>query len=44
MVSDVIYITRHTTYQELRDLLIATPHLRSYPLVTDNGMSKKLCK
>lgn len=37
MVRDLVYITRRTTYRELRDLLIATPHLRSYPLVTDDG-------
>lgn len=37
MVSDVISITRRTTYKELRDLLIATPHLRAYPLVTHDG-------
>ncbi|KAI1726742.1 voltage gated chloride channel domain-containing protein [Ditylenchus destructor] len=37
MVSDVVYVTRQTTYKELRELLIVTPHLRSYPLVTDDG-------
>lgn len=41
MVSDVIYITKETTYKDLRELLIATPHLRSYPLVTDNGTSAR---
>uniref|UniRef100_A0A183VA66 Chloride channel protein n=1 Tax=Toxocara canis TaxID=6265 RepID=A0A183VA66_TOXCA len=35
MIRDVICITKDTTYKELRDLLIATPNLRSYPLVTD---------
>lgn len=42
MVSDVVYVTRQTTYKELRELLIVTPHLRSYPLVTDDGELKWL--
>lgn len=37
MVRDVFYITKNTTYKELRELLISTPQLRSYPLVTDDG-------
>ncbi|KAI6223199.1 Chloride channel protein 1 [Aphelenchoides besseyi] len=36
MVTDVVYITKQTTYKALRELLISTPHLRSYPLVTDD--------
>lgn len=36
MVTDVVYITKDTTYKELRELLISTPQLRSYPLVTDD--------
>ncbi|VDK18817.1 unnamed protein product [Anisakis simplex] len=35
MIRDVICITRETTYKELRDILLSTPNLRSYPLVTD---------
>ncbi|KAL3120730.1 hypothetical protein niasHT_008022 [Heterodera trifolii] len=35
MVRDVVFVTKLTTYKELRELLICTPHLRSYPLVTD---------
>uniref|UniRef100_A0A0M3IAD7 Chloride channel protein n=1 Tax=Ascaris lumbricoides TaxID=6252 RepID=A0A0M3IAD7_ASCLU len=35
MIRDVVCITKDTTYKELRDVLIATPNLRSYPLVTD---------
>ncbi|GMR39056.1 hypothetical protein PMAYCL1PPCAC_09251, partial [Pristionchus mayeri] len=35
MVKELYFISRHTTYKELRDLVIATPHLRSYPFVTD---------
>uniref|UniRef100_A0A914HQ07 BHLH domain-containing protein n=1 Tax=Globodera rostochiensis TaxID=31243 RepID=A0A914HQ07_GLORO len=35
MVRDVVFVTKQTTYKELRELLICTPHLRSYPLVTD---------
>ena len=37
MVTEVVYITKQTTYKALRELLISTPHLRSYPLVTDDG-------
>ncbi|VDO66147.1 unnamed protein product [Onchocerca flexuosa] len=36
MIHNVFCITRSTTYGELRELLLATPHLRSYPLVTDS--------
>ncbi|CAD5220692.1 unnamed protein product [Bursaphelenchus okinawaensis] len=36
MVRDVVYITNKTTYKELRELLINTPQLRSYPLVTND--------
>ncbi|VDN19328.1 unnamed protein product [Gongylonema pulchrum] len=35
MVHNVFCITKMTTYGELRELLVATSHLRSYPLVTD---------
>uniref|UniRef100_A0A1I7SES9 Chloride channel protein n=1 Tax=Bursaphelenchus xylophilus TaxID=6326 RepID=A0A1I7SES9_BURXY len=37
MVRDVVYISKNTTYKELRELLISTPQLRSYPLVTNDG-------
>lgn len=37
MLHDVVFITKNTTYKELREILVATPYLRSYPLVTDNG-------
>uniref|UniRef100_A0A0R3RY87 Chloride channel protein n=1 Tax=Elaeophora elaphi TaxID=1147741 RepID=A0A0R3RY87_9BILA len=37
MIHDVLCITKSTTYGELRELLLATPHLRSYPLVTDSN-------
>ncbi|VDM94587.1 unnamed protein product, partial [Onchocerca ochengi] len=36
MIHKVFCITRSTTYGELRELLLATPNLRSYPLVTDS--------
>ncbi|CAG9529790.1 unnamed protein product [Cercopithifilaria johnstoni] len=36
MIHDVFCITKSTTYAELRELLLATPHLRSYPIVTDS--------
>ncbi|CAD5221057.1 unnamed protein product [Bursaphelenchus okinawaensis] len=36
MVKDVVYISRNTTYKELRELLISTPQLRAYPLVTND--------
>ncbi|KAL3995618.1 Voltage gated chloride channel family protein [Acanthocheilonema viteae] len=36
MIHNVLCITKSTTYGELRELLLATPHLRSYPLVTDS--------
>uniref|UniRef100_A0A915PMI3 Chloride channel protein n=1 Tax=Setaria digitata TaxID=48799 RepID=A0A915PMI3_9BILA len=36
MIHNVLCITKSTTYGELRELLIATPHFRSYPLVTDS--------
>ncbi|CAB3403791.1 unnamed protein product [Caenorhabditis bovis] len=35
MVKDIVYITRDTTYRELRQILLETPTLRSYPFVTD---------
>uniref|UniRef100_A0A0N4ZZZ1 Chloride channel protein n=1 Tax=Parastrongyloides trichosuri TaxID=131310 RepID=A0A0N4ZZZ1_PARTI len=35
MIKDVVSITRSTTYGQLREILRETPHLRSYPLVTD---------
>uniref|UniRef100_A0A1I7XQ89 Chloride channel protein n=1 Tax=Heterorhabditis bacteriophora TaxID=37862 RepID=A0A1I7XQ89_HETBA len=35
MVKDIVFITRDTTYKELREILIETPYLRSYPFVTD---------
>ena len=37
MVKDFAFIAKNTTYKELRDLLIATPNVRSYPLVNDKG-------
>ncbi|EJD74333.1 voltage gated chloride channel family protein [Loa loa] len=36
MIHNVLCITRSTTYGELRELLLASPHLRSYPLITDS--------
>ncbi|VDN03914.1 unnamed protein product [Thelazia callipaeda] len=36
MIHNVLCITKSTTYRELRELLLATPHLRSYPLITDS--------
>ncbi|CAI2333487.1 unnamed protein product [Caenorhabditis sp. 36 PRJEB53466] len=36
MVKDMYYITRDTTYRELREMLLETPTLRSYPFVTDS--------
>ncbi|PAV77866.1 hypothetical protein WR25_19516 [Diploscapter pachys] len=35
MLRDVVYITRDTTYRELREILLETSHLRSYPFVAD---------
>uniref|UniRef100_A0A7I4Y278 Chloride channel protein n=1 Tax=Haemonchus contortus TaxID=6289 RepID=A0A7I4Y278_HAECO len=35
MVKDIVFITRDTTYMELREILLDTPNLRSYPFVTD---------
>ncbi|MCP9263946.1 Chloride channel protein [Dirofilaria immitis] len=36
MIHEVLCITKSTTYGELRELLLATPNIRSYPLVTDS--------
>ncbi|VDM62693.1 unnamed protein product [Angiostrongylus costaricensis] len=35
MVKDIVFITPDTTYMELREILLDTPYLRSYPFVTD---------
>uniref|UniRef100_A0A915PPV4 Chloride channel protein n=1 Tax=Setaria digitata TaxID=48799 RepID=A0A915PPV4_9BILA len=35
MVKDVIYITKSTTYRELREMLRFAPSLKSFPVVTD---------
>ncbi|VDK83855.1 unnamed protein product [Litomosoides sigmodontis] len=35
MVKDVIYITKSTTYRELREILHFAPTLKSFPVVTD---------
>ncbi|CAJ0963329.1 unnamed protein product, partial [Mesorhabditis belari] len=35
MIKDIIYITKETTYKELRAILLETPQLKSYPFVTD---------
>lgn len=35
MIKDLYFITRDTTYRELREMLLETPSLRSYPFVTD---------
>ncbi|VDL71969.1 unnamed protein product [Nippostrongylus brasiliensis] len=45
MVKDIVFITRDTTYMELREILLETPYLRSYPFVTDksNVARKYLC-
>ncbi|KHJ91158.1 chloride transporter, ClC family [Oesophagostomum dentatum] len=37
MVKDIVFITRDTTYMELREILLETPNLRSYPFVTDKS-------
>ena len=37
MITNLVFIAKNTTYKELRDLLIATPNVRSYPLVNDKG-------
>lgn len=42
MVKDIVYITRDTTYKELRDILLETPSLRSYPFVNDKSQSRAL--
>lgn len=39
MVKDIVFITRDTTYMELREILLETPNLRSYPFVTDKSTS-----
>lgn len=35
MIQDVVYITKATTYKELREILRFAPHLKSFPVVTD---------
>ncbi|EJW72632.1 hypothetical protein WUBG_16461 [Wuchereria bancrofti] len=35
MVKDIIYITKSTTYRELREILRFAPTLKSFPVVTD---------
>ncbi|CAI4221421.1 unnamed protein product [Auanema sp. JU1783] len=35
MVRDIVFITKETTYRELREILLETPSLRSYPFVSD---------
>uniref|UniRef100_A0A914ZR78 Chloride channel protein n=2 Tax=Parascaris univalens TaxID=6257 RepID=A0A914ZR78_PARUN len=35
MIRDVVYITKSTTYRELREILRFAPHLKSFPVVTD---------
>ncbi|VDM28495.1 unnamed protein product [Toxocara canis] len=35
MIKDVVYITKSTTYRELREILRFSPHLKSFPVVTD---------
>ncbi|PAV91735.1 hypothetical protein WR25_01022 [Diploscapter pachys] len=37
MLRDIVYITRDTTYRELREILLETSHLRSYPFVADRS-------
>lgn len=37
MVKDVIYITKSTTYRELREILRFAPTLKSFPVVTDRS-------
>lgn len=37
MVTDIIYITKTTTYRQLKEILQLAPHLRSLPIVTDHG-------
>ncbi|CAD5228245.1 unnamed protein product [Bursaphelenchus xylophilus] len=36
MVKDIVYIHTGMTYRELREMLISTPQLRSYPLVNND--------
>ena len=38
MVKDIIYITKETTYKQLRAILLETPQLKSYPFVTDRRL------
>lgn len=38
MVKDVIYITKSTTYRELREILHFAPSLKSFPVVTDRSL------
>uniref|UniRef100_A0A1I7YF69 Chloride channel protein n=1 Tax=Steinernema glaseri TaxID=37863 RepID=A0A1I7YF69_9BILA len=35
MIQDVIFITKSTTYRELREVLKFAPHLKSFPVLTD---------
>lgn len=37
MVKDVIYITKSTTYRELREILHFAPTIKSFPVVTDRS-------
>ncbi|VDD94311.1 unnamed protein product [Enterobius vermicularis] len=36
MVKNVVYITKTTTYKELREILQSAPRLKSFPVVTDH--------
>ncbi|VDN59881.1 unnamed protein product [Dracunculus medinensis] len=38
MVQEVIFITKKTTYKELREILRLAPNLKSFPVVTDRGI------
>lgn len=37
MVKNVVYITKTTTYKELREILQSAPRLKSFPVVTDHS-------
>lgn len=37
MVQNVLYITKTSTYKELREILQAAPRLKSFPVVTDHS-------
>jgi hypothetical protein len=44
MITDLYFITKATTYRQLRDLLATAPTLRSFPIVTDSGKNTVFVK